>query len=226
MKRIISLAMAALMVCGIANAQSTKETIKERKQIARLAQSELNAKASKAAKKEAKALKKEGWVVAPGHLPLEKQLDKAYSMYYEYEESGLPKYIIGDAMSPGKTYDAAKMQAIEIAKTNLAGQIQTEVTALIESTVANEQISQMDAESIVRTVSASKNLIVQRMGRVVTVVECYRQLANKTIEVRVTISYNAKMALDAAKAVIKAQLEETGQDLHNQLDAMWSQYGK
>ena len=50
MKRIISLAMAALMVCGIANAQTTKETIKERKQIARLAQSELNAKASKAEK--------------------------------------------------------------------------------------------------------------------------------------------------------------------------------
>ena len=80
MKRIISLAMAALMVCSIANAQTTKETIKERRQIAKLAQSELNSKASKAAKKEAKTLKKQGWVVAPGHLPLEKQLDKSYSM--------------------------------------------------------------------------------------------------------------------------------------------------
>ena len=46
--------MAALMVCSIANAQTTKETIKERRQIAKLAQSELNSKASKAAKKEAK----------------------------------------------------------------------------------------------------------------------------------------------------------------------------
>ena len=155
--------------------------------------------------------------------PLEKQLDKSYSMYYEYEESGLPKYIIGDAMSPGKTYDAAKMQAIELAKTNLAGQIQTEVTALIESTVANEQISQDDAESIARTVQASKNLIVQRLGRTFTVTECYRKLANGTMEVRVTLAYNAKMAIDAAKAVIKAQLEEKGQDLHEQLDAMWGQ---
>lgn len=215
--------MAALMVCSFANAQSTKETIKERKQIARLAYSELNAKATKSARKEAKALKKEGWTVAPGQLPLEKQLDKSYSMYYEYEESGLPKYIIGDAMSPGKTYDAAKMQAVELAKTNLAGQIQTEVTALIESTVANGQIAQDDAESIARTVSASKNLIVQRLGRTVTVVECYRKLANGTIEVRVTLAYNAKMAIDAAKVVIKAQLEEKGEDLHEQLDAMWGQ---
>lgn len=215
--------MAALMVCSIANAQSTKESIKEREQIAKLAYSELNAKATKAARKEAKALKKDGWLVAPGQLPLEKQLDKSYSMYYEYEESGLPKYIIGDAMSSGKVYDAAKMQALELAKTNLASQIQTEVTALIESTLANEQISQDDAESIARTVSASKNLIVQRLGRTITVVECYRKLANGTMEVRVTVAYNAKMAIDAAKAIIKAQLDEKGQDLHEQLDAMWGQ---
>lgn len=167
---------------NIVNAQSTKETIKERKQIAKLAYSELNARATKAARKEAKTLKKEGWVVAPGQLPLEKQLDKSYSMYYEYEESGLPKYIIGNAMSSGKVYDAAKMQALELAKTNLAGQIQTEVTALIESTLANEQIAQDDAESIARTVSASKNLIMQRLGRTVTVVECYSAIGNLLME--------------------------------------------
>ena len=196
------------MVCSVSYAQSTKETIKERKAIAKLSQSELNKKASKAARTEAKRLTKEGWRVAPGQLPLEKQLDKSYGMYYEYEESGLPKYIIGDAMSPGAVYDAAKMQALEFAKTNLAGQIQTEVTALIESTVANEQISQEQASSIARTVQASKNLIVQRLGRTFTVTECYRTLPNKTVEVRVTLAYNARMALDEAKTIIKKQLEE------------------
>ena len=225
MKKIISLAMAALMVCSIANAQS-KETFKERKQLSKLTQSELNAKVSKATQKEAKALAKEGWKVAPGHLPLEKQLEKSYRMNYEFDDSGLPKYIMGDAMSPGKFYDAAKTQAIEIAKTNLAGQIQTEVTALIESTLANEQIAQDDAESIARTVSASKNLIVQRLGRVIPVIELYKQHSNKSVEVRVTIAYNAEMALQAAKAVIKAELEAKGEDLHEQLDAMWENAGK
>jgi hypothetical protein len=42
------------------------------------------------------------------------------------------------------------------------------------------------------------------------------------MEVRVTIAYNAQMAIDAAKAIIKAQLEEKGEELHDQLDAMWS----
>lgn len=226
MKKIISLLIAAMVFGGVSYSQSAKETIKERKQISRYSQAQLNKRASKQARKDAKRLKKEGWVVAPGQLPLEKQLDKSYNMYYEFEESGLPKYIIGDAMSSGNNYDAARMQAIELAKTNLAGLIQTEVTALVESTVANEQIAQDDAESIVKTVSASKNLIVQKIGRVVTVIECYKTLPNKTMQVRVTVAYNVRMALDDAKAVIKKQLEDKGEDLHNQLDAMWAQYGK
>ena len=225
MKKIFAMMMAALMVCNVSYAQTTKETIKERKAIARLSNAELNKKASKVARKEAKRLTKEGWVVAPGQLPLEKQLDKSYGMYYEYEESGLPKYIIGDAMAPGATYDAAKMQALELAKTNLAGMIQTEVTALIESTVANEQITQEQASSIVRTVQASKNLIVQRLGRTFIVTECYKTLPNKTVQVRVTLAYNAKMAIDDAKSIVKAQLEARGEDLHDQLDAIWAQYG-
>ncbi len=139
-------------------------------------------------------------------------------MYYEYEASGLPKYIIGEAMSVGGTYDAAKMQALELAKTNLAGQIQTEVTALVESTVANEQITQEQAASIVQSVQASKNLISNRLGRVFPVVELYRKVNNNTVEVRVTIAYNSIMAIDAAKEVVKAQLEAKGEQLHEQLD--------
>ncbi len=226
MKKIFAFMMAALMICSVSYAQTTKESIKERKAMAKLSQSELNQRASKTARKEAKKLAKEGWTVAPGQLPLEKQLDRSYSMYYEYDESGLPKYIVGDAMSPGATYDAAKMQAIELAKTNLAGIIQTEVTALIESTVGNEQITQEQASSLARTVRASKNLIVQRLGRTLTVMECYKTLPNKTVQVRVTLAYNAKMAIESAKEIVKAQLEAEGEDLHEQLDAIWEQYGK
>lgn len=202
MKRIISLAMAALMVCSIANAQ-TKQIIKD-------------------AKKEAKSLKKDGWLVAPGSLPLERQFEDLYSMSSEKDESGMPKYILGDAMSPGKTYDAAKMQAIELAKTNLAGLIQTEVTALIESTVGNEQISSDDAESIVSTVRSNKSLIEQSIGRTITVVECYRKLANGIVEVTVRLAYPSDRALQSAKEVIKKKLEEKGEDLHEQLDAIWA----
>ncbi|MBO7112337.1 MAG: hypothetical protein J6V75_00095 [Bacteroidaceae bacterium] len=218
--------MAAMMVLSSSYAQTARETIRERKQISKYSVSELNKKASKAAKKEAKTLKKQGWVVAPGQLPLEKQLDRSYAMYYEFEESGLPRYIIGDAMSTGEVYDAANRQARQLAIENIAGQIQTEVTALLESTVSNEQIAQDDAASIARTVSASKSLIAQRLGRVVSVIECYKTQKNGTVQVRVTLAYNARMAIDDAKSVVRQQLEEKGQDLHNQLDAIWNQFGK
>lgn len=72
------------------------------------------------------------------------------------------------------------MQALELAKQNLAGQIQTEVTALIENTVANKQLSQEQAASVTQSVMASKNLISQSIGRTISVMEVYRTLANKT----------------------------------------------
>lgn len=158
MKRIIILLVAALMVGTTVNAQSSKELRKERQVISKMSKSELNQKASKAARKEAKLLQKEGWLIAPGTLPLEKQLDRSYMMQMEYNTDMFPKYIMAEAMSIGTNYDAAKMQTFELAKQNLAGQIQTEITALIENTVANEQLEAEQAASITRSVmSAKKN---------------------------------------------------------------------
>lgn len=218
MKRFTTI--AAMLLCCAALAQSAKDITKERHEIAKLSRSELNAKASKSARKASKEAKKDGWLVAPGALPLEKQFDRAYGMQYEYDENAFPKYLMGEAMSIGENYDAAKMQALELAKQNLAGQIQTEVTALIENTVANKQLAAEQAASITETVMASKNLISQSIGRVIPVVECYRDKKNKNKEVRLMIAYNSKMAMEAAKETIREQLEQKGQNLHEQLDTV------
>ncbi len=221
MKKFLSIALAALMVCSMASAQSVRKTIRERKLMTKEVRSELVKKVSKDAKKEGKRLKKDGWLVAPGQLPMEKQLDKSYQMNYEFDESGLPMYVFGQAQAVGSAYDAAKMQAVENAKTELAGLIQTEVTALTETTVANDQMTAADATSINKAVQAGKSLIAQKLGRTMIVNEFYRNLPNKNVEVNVNLAYNVKMALESAKEVIQQQLEEQGQDLHRQLDAMW-----
>lgn len=201
-------------------AQDAKEIAKERKAIAQLSKSELNDKASKAARKEAKKLKKEGWQTAPGALPLEKQLDKSYMMQMEFDADMYPKYLMGEAMSIGENYDAAKMQALELAKQNLAGQIQTEVTALIENTVSNKQLAAEEAASITQSISAGKNLISQSIGRVITVMEVYRTKSNKNKEVLVRIAYNGEMAKAAAKKAVREDLEKRGDDLHKKLDEL------
>ena len=61
-----------ITVSGLTYAQSTKEQRQERQELAKASKKELNVKASKAARKEAKKFTKEEWTTAPGALPLEK----------------------------------------------------------------------------------------------------------------------------------------------------------
>lgn len=207
-----------LSVSELSYAQSSKEQRRERQELAKSSKKELNEKASKAARKEAKRLSKEGWKTAPGALPLDKQLDKSYLMQYQYDADGFPQFIMAEAMSVGGNYDAAKMQALELAKQNLAGQIQTEIIALIENTVANEQMDQSDATSVTRSVMASKNLISQNIGRVVPVVETYRVVNGNNREVLIRIAYSQGMAKVVTKKAVKKELEVRGDSIHNKLD--------
>lgn len=221
MKKTILFMVLCLMAGTTASyAQLTKEQIKERKEMRKLSKKELSEKASKQARKEAKKLTKDDWTITPGALPIDKQLDKSYLMQQEFDEDMFPKYIMAEAMSIGENYDAAKMQAQELAKQSLAGQIQTEVTALIENTVANKQLEAEEAASVVQSLSAGKNLITQSIGRVIPVVEVYRTKANKNKEVLVRIAYNSKMAKAAAKAAVREDLEKRGDDLHKKLDEL------
>ena len=207
-KMIIFMSALALLAAPLSmNADNNKAAKKQ-----------LDAKASKTARNEAKRLKKEGWKPAPGALPIEKQLDNSFLKQQEEDELGYPKFLMGEAMSIGENYDAAKMQALELSKQNLAGQIQTEVTALIENTVANKQLAKEEAVSITESVIASKNLISQKIGKTIVVTELYRELSNKNKEVLVRVAYNMQMAKEAARQAIREDLEQKGLDLHQQLD--------
>ena len=218
MKKVLFVAIALLIACSANFAQDAKEIMKERQEIKKMAKKELSARVDKATKKEAKRLAKEGWVVSPGALPLEKQLQRSYEMEYQYDDLGFPKYIMANAQSIAENYDAAKTAATSLAITNLAGQIQTEVAALVENTVANQQLAAEDAVSISETVMSSKNLISQSIGRTIVVVECYRVLKNKNREVMVRIAYNGEMAKQVAKQAVREELEKKGEKLHEQLD--------
>ena len=217
-KLLLSVLVFGLFAVAPMEAQLTKDQQKQRKEQVSQQRKALNSKASKDARKEAKKFKKEGWQTTPGTLTLEKQLDRSMMMQMDVDQSGYPLYVMGEAMSIGETYDAAKMQALELAKQNLAGQIQTEITALVENTVANKQLAEEEAASIAETVLASKNLISQSIGRVIPVVELYRDLSNKNKEVLVRIAYNHNMAMEAANKIIRKDLEEKGNKLHDQLD--------
>lgn len=213
--------MFAAIMCGMTVcAQSYEDIRQEREIIRKMSKSELNEKASKSAKKEAKKLVKEGWLAAPGALPIEKQLDRSYMMQMEYDEDMFPKYIMGEAMSVSNNYDAAKIQTTTLAKQNIAEKIQSEVAALITSEGANEQISEDEINSFVKTVYASKQLISQNIGRVIDVIEIYRIVPGKKKEVRIMIAYNSDMAKRAAKKTIIENLKDESATLKDSLDKL------
>ncbi|MCR4829705.1 MAG: hypothetical protein K5864_09650 [Bacteroidales bacterium] len=226
MKKVVTFAVLLLcgaMLAGTACAQNKddiKKIRKEREEISKMTREELNTKASKSAIEEAQNLKKEGWKAPAGALPIDKQLDRSYNMQYELDESLMPKYLMGSAMSTGTAYDAARMQAVTLAKQELAGQVATEVSALVESKMENSQLSEDEAQSIVQAAEKSQELIAQSLGRITTVMELYREKDKKT-EVLVRVAYRTDQILKTAKEVIRKELESRGDGAQERIDEVF-----
>ena len=101
MKKNLHLLITAFMLFAFSTfcyaQEDYKEFMKERKEISKFTKEQLREKVSKSTQKEAKKLQKEGWKVAPGSLPLDKQLERAYQMQYEIDTdsaSVLPRSLL------------------------------------------------------------------------------------------------------------------------------------
>ena len=196
------------------------EAVWAQKSAVKVASKELKSKTLKSARKEAKQLSKEGYDVAPGALPLDKQVEMSWIRSMEIDaETGYPQYITANGNAVGETITAAKLQAMEVAKFELAGTIATNVAALIEGNVANAQLNIQEAASVTKVAGAIKNLVVQEIGRVIPLIEVYKKLG-KNVEVSIRIAYNSEMAVEAAKKVIRTQLKEKTSILHEKLDKL------
>lgn len=199
---IVVLALSAIMMASCASQNLTKD----------------QKMATKSIKKEARKYEKEGWKVAIGKPKLELQLKEAYTKGLEVDEKGYEKFITGEAMTVGETYDAARFQAVNLAKLDLAGKIETEIAELIDTKLANEQLSQKQAASLAESAAASKNLVSQKLGRVITPIDVYRDLPNGNVEVRIMVFYSQDLAMDTFKQTMREDLEQKADDLSKQLD--------
>lgn len=181
------------------------------------AQKAMKSKATKSARKEAKKFIKDGYYVAPGALPLDKQLESAWLKQYAVDEAGLPQYIVETGNSVAETQTAAKIQATETAKLNIAGSITTQIAALIENNIANQQLNNEEAASVTKTIAASKNMIAQELGRTLMLVEIYKKIG-KNVECDIRLAYDYKNAKDIAKKVMRQELEKQTNILQDKLD--------
>lgn len=163
----------------------------------------------KEAKKEAKRLAKEGFLTMS--LPLQHQLEEFYAKVSERDDEGLPMYITATNLAVGNSYAAAQMEATTVAKTRLAGQIQTLVMSEAKAELANAALSAEEAASITKVLEKTTQLVSQRLNRVIVAQEYYRVLKNKNYEVHVVLMYSTKavreMLLQDAKKMLKEELD-------------------
>jgi len=208
MKKLFSTLILALAILFVVPtfAQSEKEIKKD-----------LKKKAMKDARKEAKKLKKDGFKVAPGQLPMDKQIEDTWIKRSETDDKGNKKWFVADARALGETHTAAKMQANEVARENLAGQISTEVKGRIKTSIANHQLDAEEAESLTQSIATFQSVIGTKIGRTTILFEADRSVGTND-EVFITIGYSYGDAVNLAKDIIREDLQKQTKIQEEKLD--------
>ncbi len=161
----------------------------------------------KNAKAEAKKWEKDGYTNPIGTQPLEMQFKKAWKMQSEQLEDGQSKYIVETGSATGETAAAAKMQAVQSARLSIAENISSEVAMLVNNIISNAGINTEDATSVTKTMSKSKSLVAQSLGRTITLVEATKS-EGKNINYNVRLAYDFNTAKEVAKNILRKKLEE------------------
>jgi hypothetical protein len=210
--KTLFLSVSLVLLSMVTYAQKTDKQIKK----------ELKAKPEKLARKEAKKLRKAGWEVGPGSLPMEKMLDKKFKKEYEETDKGNAKYISAEGNAVGETKTAAEIQALTVAKLNLASVIESKVNGLLSGNIANQQLNNEDAASITQVLANSKELISADLGYVEPVVKLYRTPKgnDKNTEVQLVVFYDTEQSMQIAKKIIKKELKDKLKVNEEQLNKM------
>ncbi len=195
---LVLLLISCMMLTTTITAQTSDKDLKK----------EIKQKAVREARKEAKRMKKDGWYVPPGSLPLDKILENAWMKQYAEDENGNPQYITADGNAVAESKTAGEMQAIEMGKLQLAGLIETNVSSLVSGNIGNAQLSTEDAASVTEIVQSSKNIIATQLGYVNPFFKIYKNIGKDKIEISVRLFYDVKQSLEIAKKIVRTELKE------------------
>lgn len=217
---IVAVFMMTISLNAFAQEKATGKAYKNLQKQEKVLNKDIQKKAIKDARKQAKQLTKEGFRTPVGKLPLDKQIEAAWQKQAEMDTDGNPWWYIASSRAIGGNQSAASLQATNAAKLDLAGQIQTKVSQLIEAKVANDDLGQEEAASLSNIVAASKSMISATLGRTIPLVEVYRTLPNKNVEVQVTLGYSQQAATQTAIKAIRDELAKKSEELAKKLDEL------
>lgn len=156
----------------------------------------------KVLKKEVKKYEKDGWKTMPGALSLSDQLMRSRKVQLEEDDEGNAKWQIGTATSVGSIYDAARIQAMTLAKAELSGLITTNLTEKYVAASENQQMPLDQAESMAKAAMEAKAVSVdQRIGNPRVIFDAYRKLPNGNVEVTLRVAILVKRINDIADEI-------------------------
>ncbi len=216
MKKMILMVAAVLMTSTAVNAQSAIELAKQQKELNDINRKMLNQKPTKDAKKQAKELKKEGWLVPAGELSIEQQLTKSQLMGEELmaDENGAPtkRFIMQTAIQTAGSYNSGYAAARTAAMTELAGLLKTEIVSAFQQKLDNAQSSSINATTVDKFNQRTKGIIDQALTNSITSLKIYRRLPNNNFEVQVRLAFDKKELAARLKRNMQKELEQEGDE--------------
>ena len=224
MKKMISLVVMAL-VATTSFAQTATELAKQQQELNAINMKMLNAKPTKAAKKQAKELKAEGWTVPAGESSIEQQItmSQLYGAELTTDENGNPtkRFIMQTAQQTSGSYNAGYAAARAAAQTELAAMLKTELVSAIQQKLDNSQSDALSAITIDKFNERSSMIVDQTLSNSVPVLAIYRRLPNNNFEVQVRIAFDKKELVARIKRNMQKELENEGDKLNEIVDEVF-----
>jgi hypothetical protein len=219
-KMLLTLVTMLAMTVGV-SAQSAIELAKQQKELNKVNREILNQKPVKDARKEAKKLRKEGWKVPAGEMPIEKQISQ--SLLYRQElmagEHGTPttRYIMRTGIATGGSYNVAHAMARASALNEVAGLLNTEIVGAWQLKQDNRQESQSKTLTNDQFNQRVKAIVEQTLTNIQPFMAIYRMVGDN-FEVQVSVAADKKEIAARLKQKLQQELEDEGDELLELVD--------
>ena len=160
-------------------------------------------------------LEKDGWIVLPGALSLEKQVDRAFEFENARDANNSPVYVIGDGHATAENIAAAKVEATELARMDLAVRIRTEVEATIDSLVTNKTLSQDQAAVIYSALLVeSGHRRNNKLSRFPVICSFHRTLQDGRKEAWIRMAVKMSQIKQTAMEYVKDEMRSMGIEIN------------
>lgn len=221
MKKIISLLVIAFMATTTF-AQSQADLARQQRELNNLHMKLANAKVTKDAKKQAKALRKEGWMEPAGEASIDKQLTKAQlygeEMMTNLDGSITPRFLPHTAMNTAGTYNAAYAAARSACMTEVASMLETKLASAWKENMDNAQQSATTSITNDKFNERSMGVVNQSISNMIPTVAVYRVLPNGNYQVQVRVVFDKKEIADRMKRSLQKELEMQGDKLDGMVE--------